>query len=224
MKHVLFLFICCSLMMPRAAFSQDANEATEPSVKGAGVINLLAGGTLDTWKVPSVRWHIEGESLVGQTGTDKLRSPEFIYTKQHFGNFEFTCEARLTGDPHRNTGIYYRVSTILFQGKYEAPSGYEFDVAPSDNFWGSVGDWYVRPKLRVYADQAIINQTVKPEDWNRMTMRARGNRVEYWINGIKVMDFVDHDPNGSREGMIGFQMHDGTVMKVEYRNIRVLPL
>ena len=52
-----------------------------------------------------------------------------------------------------------------------------------------------------------------------MTIRARGNRLEYWINGIKVMDYRDPDPKGSREGVIGFQMHDGSVMKAEYRDI-----
>ncbi len=57
-----------------------------------------------------------------------------------------------------------------------------------------------------------------------MTLRARGNRLEYWINGIKIMDYQDPDPKGSREGVIGFQMHDGAVMKIEYRNIRVRPL
>jgi len=54
--------------------------------------------------------------------------------------------------------------------------------------------------------------------------RARGNRLEYWINGTKVMDYLDHDPKASRRGLIGFQIHDGSVMKVAYRNIRVLPL
>ena len=57
-----------------------------------------------------------------------------------------------------------------------------------------------------------------------MTIRARGNRLEYWINGIKIMDYLDDDPKASREGIIGFQIHDGMVMKVEFRNIRVLAL
>ena len=57
-----------------------------------------------------------------------------------------------------------------------------------------------------------------------MTIRARGNRLEYWINGIKIMDYLDNDPKASREGVIGFQIHDGSVMTVEYRNIHVLPL
>jgi hypothetical protein len=225
MKQVLFLLTCSFLMLPYLVFSQNINEAIEPSVKGAGVIDLLQEGTLDAWKVPSSRWQLKEESIVGETGAERLSTPEWIYTKQSFSNFEFTCELKLTGDSRRNTGIYYRVTPISYRGRFEAPSGYEFDAAATgDRLTGSVGDWYVRPSLRISADSAIINKIYNSDTWNRMTLRARGNRLEYWINGVKVMDYRDEDPTGSREGIIGFQMHDGSVMKAEYRNIRVLPL
>lgn len=225
MKHILFLFVCSCLIIPRLAFSQNANEAIEPSVNGPGVIDLLKGNTLDAWKVPSAHWHLKEGSIVGETGTEKLSTPEWIYTQQRFSDFEFTCELRLTGDNRRNTGIYFRVNTISYRGRFEAPSGYEFDAAATgDKLTGSVGDWYVRPSLRISADSAVINQIYNSDKWNRMTLRARGNRLEYWINGIKIMDYQDPDPKGSREGVIGFQMHDGSIMKIEYRNIRVLPL
>ena len=232
-KQVLLLLICSFLTMPRLVFSQDANEATEPNVLGADVIDLLEGGTLDAWEIPSDHWYVEGESIIGYTGEEKLEIPEWLYTRQKFGDFEFTCELKLTGDIRRNTGIYFRVNTFLFEGSrgnksFEAPSGYEFDAAyhhpGKRNYRGSLGDWYARPSLRILPDQSIINQVYKPEEWNRMTIRARGNRLEYWINGIKVMDYLDHDPRASRKGVIGFQIHDGSVMKVKYRNIRVLPL
>lgn len=236
-KHLIFIFFCSSLAIPFQAFSQDANESIEPTVKGQGAINLLEGGTLDAWKTPSNHWSIEEGIIIGSTGSKKLNTPEWLYTKQSFSDYEFTCELKLTGDNRRNTGIYYRVNVILFQGhgnknnkskSYEAPSGYEFDASfhkpEKKNFWGSLGDWYARPSLRIYSDSAIINQAYQPEKWNRMTMRVRGNRLEYWINRIKVMDYLDHDPEASREGIIGFQIHDGSIMKAEYRNIRVLPL
>ncbi|MEI9946325.1 MAG: hypothetical protein WDN26_19150 [Chitinophagaceae bacterium] len=95
MKHLLFLFACACMAMPRLAFSQDVNEATEPAVKGQGVIDLLAGNTLHAWKLPSAHWHLQGGSIVGETGTGKLTAPEWAYTKQRFGNFEFTCELKL---------------------------------------------------------------------------------------------------------------------------------
>ncbi|MDB4473673.1 DUF1080 domain-containing protein [Opitutaceae bacterium] len=218
------------LLVPRPAFSADSNEASEPKVNGPSAIDLLAGGSLDAWKIPSKRWAFSDAAMVASTGTEKLNLPEWIYTKQRFGDFVFTCELKLTGDDRRNTGIYFRANPFLFEGykTFEAPSGYEFDAgkprAGKNNFWGSLGDWYARKTLRIFADQTTINQAYRPEDWNRMTIRARGNRLEYWVNGIKVMDFRDPDPNGSREGFIGLQIHDGSVMKMAYRNIRARPL
>lgn len=225
MKRVLFLITCSFLIWPSIAGAQNINEATEPAVTGPGVIDLLKGRTLDAWKVPSTRWQLKEGTIVGETGPQSLTTPEWIYTKQSFSNFEFTCEVKLTGDGRRNTGIYYRVKPISYRSRFEAPSGYEFDAAATgDRLTGSVGDWYVRPNFRISADSAIINKIYNSDNWNRMTLRARGNRLEYWINGTKIMDYHDDDPKGSREGIIGFQMHDGSVMKAEYRNIRVRPL
>ncbi|MDO6487542.1 DUF1080 domain-containing protein [Colwellia sp. 6_MG-2023] len=69
-----------------------------------------------------------------------------------------------------------------------------------------------------------MSNTYTPQEWNRMTIRAGGKRIEYWINGIKVMDYIDEGLKASREGNIGFQLHDGTVMQVAYKNIRVREL
>ena len=232
-KHTVFLLLFLSWMLPRLAWSQNVNEAIEPDLEGSKVIDLLHGGTLDAWKVPSVHWYLEGEMIVGNTGNEALDAPEWLYTKQQFSDFEFTCEMKLTGDKARNTGIYFRVNTFLFTEKnrdisYEAASGYEFDAAfhqPGKiNFRGTLGDWYTRPNLRVFPDEKLINKEYKSEDWNRLTIRARGNRLEYWINGVKIMDFLDDDPKASLKGVIGFQLHNGSVMKVVYKNIGIRPL
>ncbi|WP_044253796.1 DUF1080 domain-containing protein [Rhodopirellula sp. SWK7] len=230
MKRLLLILTCSCLFGHHHAFSADANEAVEPAVMGPSTIDLFEGRSLDAWNVPSDHWHVGDEGIVGSTGTEKLGVPEWLYTKQQFSDFEFTCELKMTGDNRRNSGIYYRVKPFHFEGykHFEAASGYEFDAGypgrNKKNNWGSLGDWYARPSLRVYADQAIIAQTYKPEAWNRVTIRACENRLEYWINGIKVLDYRDNDPKGSREGLIGFQIHDRTVMKIVFRKIRVRPL
>jgi len=220
-------------MLHHLGFTQQVNEVIEPKVEDSEVIDLLEGSTLEAWEAPSKHWRLEDGKIVGDTGKKALKAPEWIYTNQKFGDFEFTCEMKLTGDTHRNTGVYFRVKPFLFKEKkgnksYEAASGYEFDVAfhnpGKTNFRGTLGDWYARPSLRIFPDNMIINDVYKSEEWNRLTIRARGNRIEYWINGIKIMDFVDEDPNASQNGIIGFQIHNGSVMKVSYRNIRVLPL
>jgi Domain of Unknown Function (DUF1080) len=234
---LLCLLAYVGLTMPSLVFSQNVNDAIEPTVKGPGMVDLLVGGNLDAWKVPPTHWELEAGSIVGQTGGEKLERPEWIYTKQRFGDFEFTCESKLSGDAHRNSGIYFRANVFIAGGHgdqtgkrkaFEAPSGYEFDLAYNapgkKKFNGTLGDYYVRPALRIFPDPIIIDQVHQLDDWNRMTLRARGNHLEYWLNGVKIMDYIDNDPKGSREGLIGFQIHNGSVMKVEYRNIRVLPL
>ena len=226
------LFISCYLLVTSAK-AQSTNEAIEPQVKGADVIQLTKAKTLDAWKIPSANWAIKDGVIIGQTGDKILTTPEWLYTKQRFSDFEFTCELKLSGDGRRNTGIYYRVNTFTFKNakgnkSYNAPSGYEFDASFTRqgrrNFNGALADWYSRPSLRIFPEPNIINQAHRTDGWNRMTIRARSNRLEYWINGIKVMDYLDHDPNGSNEGVIGFQMHDGSNMQVEYKNVRVRPL
>ena len=125
MKHSVFVLMSCYLtMLSGLVFAQSTNDATEPSVKGTGAIDLLEGGTLNAWKVPSDLWHVENGSVMAQTGTTALQTPEWLYTKQRFSDFEFTCELKLTGDDRRNTGIYFRANTIRYNNKFEAPSGY----------------------------------------------------------------------------------------------------
>ncbi|MGJ8744478.1 3-keto-disaccharide hydrolase [Polaribacter sp.] len=229
-KHKMFFVFFFCWMLPQTICSQHINEAIEPEVKGEKVIDLLDGGSLNMWKNSSNSWSLQNGMIVGNTKNEKLDKPEWIYTKEQFNDFEFTCEVKLTGDNQRNTGIYFRVNTFLFKQKrgnnsYEAASGYEYDIAShkpgKKDFRGSLGDWYARLSLRVFADEKIMNQMYKPKDWNRITIRARRNRIEYWINGVKIIDFFDKDPNASQKGCIGFQIHNGSVMKVEYREIRV---
>ncbi|MEM9158039.1 MAG: DUF1080 domain-containing protein [Verrucomicrobiota bacterium] len=233
MRSLFQTLFAIAVVASQSSLAQSENDAAEPSVEGPRSIDLLVNDPLDSWDLPSDLWTIENGVVIGNTGSEKIRIPEWAYTKQAFSDFVFTCELRLSGDERRNTGIYYRVNKIQYMNKqgaksFEAPSGYEFDAAyhipGKRNNRGTLGDWYARPKLRIYPDPNLINQAYKTDQWNRMTLRARGNRLEYWINGIKIMDYRDSDPNGSRSGVIGFQIHNGSVMKVEYRNIRVLPL
>ena len=220
--------MCGSLVLPSIISAGDSPEAQEPLVEGAGVIELIDADTLEGWKVPSECWTTEEGVIIGDTGLEPIPVPEWLYTEQSFADFILSSEFRLTGSKKPNSGIYYRVKPVQYQWKehtpiYEAATGYEYDVVPG-KFCASLGDWYARPKLRVFADLKTIQHVYKEEGWNRATLRARGNRFEYWLNGVKLLDYIDEDPEGSREGIIGLQIHNNAVMKVEYRYLRVLPI
>ncbi|HAV12254.1 MAG TPA: hypothetical protein DCX06_01995 [Opitutae bacterium] len=221
-------FIVCCLCLPSYSVVAERNEAVEPSVQGEDVIFLIEEDSLKGWTVPSDRWSVDRGVVIGDTGPKPIHTPEWLYSESRFADFIFSAELKLTGSLKPNSGVYFRVNPILYQRRenaptFEAAAGYEYDVV-AGKFLASLGDWYARPKLRILAERAIIDRLYNENDWNRMTLRARGNRLEYWLNGVKVLDYMDVDPKGSREGIIGLQIHDNAVMKIEMRNAHVLPI
>jgi hypothetical protein len=64
--------------------------------------------------------------------------------------------------------------------------------------------------------KAVIKQT----DWNQVHLVARGNMITEILNGHVTSVVVDDDPKGRMlKGLIGFQIHVGEPMKVEFRNV-----
>ncbi|MFC7336452.1 DUF1080 domain-containing protein [Haloferula chungangensis] len=223
--------LSCTFLILLSSFvsAESAQDDSEPKLKGDKVITLISDQSLKGWQVPSSRWSIKDGVITGDTKGEKLQTPEWIYTTAKFADFVFSADVRLSGGPRANSGIYFRVKPFTFKrGKpgtrYEAPSGYEFDAGLASRHNGSLGDWYARPSLRISADQKVMEKVFKAQDWNRMTIRAKGNRIEYWMNGTKIIDYTDNDPKRSKEGLIGIQMHDQLEMKVEIRNALLIPL
>ena len=255
----LLLVLCSYGLFQLPCYGVDpSREDDEPSMTGAGVISLFDGKVLSHWDVPSNNWRVEDNCIVGETTAGSLETPEWLYTKQTYKDFIFSCEIKLTGDKERNTGIWYRAAPFEFDGiwadfeeddeddiekdseeeedeeevkPYVASAGYELDAFSDgdfeeggENHWGALHDSYKRQSFGAMADPTLIKKLYTPEDWNRVFIRARGNRLEHWVNGVKVVDHVDTDPNAPRQGKIGLQLHDGSRLKVSFRDIKILPL
>ena len=64
------------------------------------------------------------------------------------------------------------------------------------------------------------------DQWNRFVVRAKGDRIQTWINGRPIADI--RDPESSRSGFIGLQVHgikkDTGPFEVRWRDIRVREL
>ena len=79
-----------------------------------------------------------------------------------------------------------------------------------------------RPKiignLQRSADE--LKALIKTNDWNQVHLIARGNTIIQILNGSVMSIVVDDDTKGrALSGLIGFQIHVGDPMKVEFRNI-----
>ena len=67
-----------------------------------------------------------------------------------------------------------------------------------------------------------LRAVIKPNDWNQLHLVARGPVIMQMLNGAVTSIVVDEDAkNRKLSGLIGFQLHVGNPMKVEFRNVRL---
>ena len=65
-----------------------------------------------------------------------------------------------------------------------------------------------------------LKALIKVNDWNQVHLVARGNTIMQILNGAVTSIVVDDDTkNRQLSGLIGFQMHVGDPMRVEFKNI-----
>ncbi len=71
-------------------------------------------------------------------------------------------------------------------------------------------------------DRAAIGTAYHVSDWNDYVIIARGNHLQHFINGVQTIDAIDNDPKGvALSGLLGFQIHAGQPMLVEFKNPRI---
>lgn len=63
---------------------------------------------------------------------------------------------------------------------------------------------------------------LKPGDWNRIRVMAKGDTFTVWLNGERVSQYTSDKYRES--GPIGLQIHADLAMKVEFRDLRAKPL
>jgi hypothetical protein len=72
--------------------------------------------------------------------------------------------------------------------------------------------------LEMNADE--LKSLIKPGEWNTVHLIARGNTIMNIVNGHVTAYIVDDDAKGrALKGLLGFQIHVGPPMKIEFRNI-----
>lgn len=63
---------------------------------------------------------------------------------------------------------------------------------------------------------------MKKKDWNEVHIVAKDDRLYFSINGKLASEVIDYDPKELiRKGYIGFQLHSGDEMIVQFRNIKI---
>ncbi|NWK55290.1 DUF1080 domain-containing protein [Verrucomicrobiaceae bacterium N1E253] len=193
-------------------------EATPNSV------SLFDGKSLNGWKTCKTqnakRWSVVDGVITSGDGKNKVKGNTYLCTTKEYGDFEFKCEFRLSGD-HKtgliNSGIQYR--SQIKNGKI---IGYQADIGKG--YWGDIYDEHRRNKALVKGNTEELFKTLKEDAWNSYTIRCIGNRHELFINGVKVNEFTELDTNIPAKGIIGIQLHSGGNAKIEFKNVTIKEL
>ncbi|MEM7146715.1 MAG: DUF1080 domain-containing protein [Verrucomicrobiota bacterium] len=233
-----------------AAIAQDTTTKEDPpTVTGQEFVPIFDGETLDGWDGEAEFWSVEDGAITGTTtDDDPIPYNKFIiWENGEVDDFELKLKYRIIGG---NSGIQYRSFVIDKDPKKGTPleyvlGGYQADIDSSPKFSGIVygekfrgihakrGEKTVmnedgKPELvEQFADAEELQSHINEEDWNEYHIIAKGNHVIHKINGVVMSESTDNDTDERRDsGLLGFQIHRGPPMKVQFKDIELkrLPL
>ena len=159
----------------------------------------------------------------------------YIWTKKSYENFELTLAYKLSEGC--NSGVFFRTDK-----NNPVQGGFEVQLLDNKGFektHGKIGD--KNSNGAFYDAQAASSDPAKPVgQWNQLTLKCMGPRIQIAINGTLVNDVNVDDwdtpqknPDGSankfktalkelpRSGRIGFQNH-GQVVWIKDVNVQSL--
>jgi len=147
---------------------------------------------------PEKSWLITNdEFVVLSTGNGESQAGGDIITRDTYSNFELTVDFKIT--TNCNSGIKYfvhpDVNPVTSSGARAAKGsaiGYEFQILDDERHpdakLGRNGD----RRLGSLYDLLPASTTKKVNpigEWNTARIIVRGNRVEHWLNGEKILDY-----------------------------------
>jgi hypothetical protein len=166
-----------------AVAGMRGQSAAPGSTPVAPWVNLLADTTLSGWHnystqgAPVVGWTLSnGELVRSGRGGD-------LTTNRTYTNFELELEWQV--GPGGNSGVIYRID---HSGERSYISGPEMQIL--DDAVHADGKNPLTSAGANYALHAAPRGVVKPAgQWNSARLLVRGNHVEHWLNGVKVVEY-----------------------------------
>lgn len=201
---------------------------------------IFNGRDLTGWDGDARFWSVRDGAIRGETALGRMTVANtfLIWRGGTLKDFALKLKVRIRNG---NSGVQYRSRDL----RKWVVAGYQAEI---DNAPGKSGFLYEergRKYLALIGEQVEIGADGKPavtgrfaakkdliakgyykeREWNDYLIVAKGNRLEHFVNGTKVVDVTDNDPNGrALEGVLALQIHAGPPMLVEVKDILLQPL
>ncbi len=208
-----------------------------------GFTQIFDGASLKGWDGDPGFWKVEGSAIVGQSTTENpVKENTFIIWRGgEPAEFELKLEFRINST---NSGIQFRsvhlpAGTVDGRGGSIAGKwvmkGYQADIDFANQFTGQIYEERGRAFLAMRGQYSYVTPAGTPQvlgtlqtgpndlkgifninGWNQVHLIA----ITEIVNGNVTSVLIDDDAKGrALKGLLGFQMHVGPPMKVEFRNI-----
>jgi hypothetical protein len=223
------LLVSAFLWVAGAGHEVSANEAA-PSPKWHTLFNGKLLDTFRGWRSDGMPegWHVVDGVLAKEGSVDDL------VTKEQFGDFELELEWKI--GKAGNSGVFYRGTREYDHIYWSAPEYQRLDDANAAD-----GRSRLTAAAAAYGLYAPPAGVVKPfGEWNKTRIVIRGNHVEHWLNGRKVVAYDLGSPEWTakvaaskfskypnyglaKSGFIGIQGDHPGSLQLRHIRIRALP-
>ncbi len=142
----------------------------------------------------------------------------YWYSAREFRSYSLKLDWRIAGDDNSGVFLGFPPSSDPFSA---VNNGYEVQIDPTDAVDRTTGAVYGFRSADVAARDAALNPA---GEWNTYELLVEGERLQVFLNGVRINDFTNTDPARSLvSGHIGIQNH-GTGDDASFRNIRIKEL
>lgn len=178
-------------------------------------VKIYDGKTFAGWEGDTNKtFKIVDGAIVGGTLKAAIPRNEFLCTTRDYTNFVLTLKFKLVGEG-ANAGIQFRTRRIP---NHHEVSGYQADMGDPE-WWGCLYDESRRNIILAKSDIQAVNKVLKRGDWNEYKIKANGNKITQWINGVKTIEYTETDEKIDPAGVIAVQIHAGPPSEAWYKDI-----
>src|SRR5262249_37113537 len=239
-----YVTLLAALCLSVNLFAGEANRTPPPEPSDMTV--LFNGKDLNGWDGDTRLWSVKDGVLRGATTKENLAKGNtfIIWKKDVLKDFDLRLSFRMNAT--NNSGIQYR-SKHITEGKVSnawVVRGYQHELRNENKFpntssfiydeggkrgrmclvgervvWTAEGRKDIKEK---FLTQEAFDKLMRLDDWNDVVILGKGKNIKHYLNGQLVVDFTDEEPKlASPEGILALQLHAGSPMWVEFKNIRL---
>uniref|UniRef100_A0AAU3GM69 ThuA domain-containing protein n=1 Tax=Streptomyces sp. NBC_01401 TaxID=2903854 RepID=A0AAU3GM69_9ACTN len=198
----------------RYAAGQAEADCAPDTDADTGYRSIFDGKTLDGWKQAGPgKFDVADGELRSEGGMGLL-----TYQEKELSSYSLKLDWKLEGDDNSGVFVGFPESDDPWSA---VDNGYEVQIDATDAEDRTTGAVYTFKSADIEArDQALL----PPGEWNSYEIKVEGERLQIFLNGVKINDFTNTDPVRSlKDGYIGLQNH-GDDDQVSFRNIQLKEL